>query len=74
MTMRIYNIDNQEVVLLYRYIDQGIEITTKWNNKLIHQLYRPDLSGYSELSDLIDDLSTQFLKEELIVNKENKNK
>jgi hypothetical protein len=72
--MRIYNIDNQEVVLLYRYIDQGFEITTKWNNKLIHQLYRPDLSGYSELSDLIDDLSTQFLKEELIVNKENKNK
>jgi hypothetical protein len=72
--MRIYNIDNQEVVLLYRYIDQGFEITTKWNNKLIYQLYRPDLSGYSELSDLIDDLSTQFLKEELIVNKENKNK
>jgi hypothetical protein len=68
--MRIYNIDNQEVVLLYRYIDQGIEITTKWNNKLIYQLYRPDLSGYSELSDLIDDLSTQFLKEELIVNNE----
>jgi hypothetical protein len=63
--MRIYNIDNQEVVLLYRYIDQGFEITTKWNNKLIRQLYRPDLSGYSELSDLIDDLSTQFLKEEL---------
>jgi hypothetical protein len=70
MMMRIYNIDNQEVVLLYRYIDQGIEITTKWNNKLIYQLYRPDLSGYSELSDLIDDLSTQFLKEELIVNDE----
>jgi hypothetical protein len=68
--MRIYNIDNQEVVLLYRYIDQGFEITTKWNNKLIHQLYRPDLSGYSELNDLIDDLSTQFLKEELIVNNE----
>jgi len=63
--MRIYNIDNQEVVLLYRYIDQGFEITTKWNNKLIHRLYRPDLSGYSELSDLIDDLSTQFIKEEL---------
>ncbi len=63
--MRIYNIDNQEVVLLYRYIDQGFEITTKWNNQLIRQLYRPDLSGYSELSDLIDDLSTQFLKEEL---------
>jgi hypothetical protein len=70
MTMRIYNIDNQEVVLLYRYIDQGFEITTKWNNKLIYQLYRPDLSGYSELSDLIDDLSTKFLKEELIVNNE----
>jgi hypothetical protein len=68
--MRIYNIDNQEVVLLYRYIDQGFEITTKWNNKLIHQLYRPDLSAYSELNDLIDDLSTQFLKEELIVNNE----
>jgi hypothetical protein len=63
--MRIYNIDNQEVVLLYRYIDQGFEITTKWNNKLIHQLYRPDLSAYSELNDLIDDLSTQFIKEEL---------
>jgi hypothetical protein len=63
--MRSYTIKNETLTLLYRYINEGIEITTKYNDKLVHKHYTVDLSPYSEISDLIDDLSYKFLKEEL---------
>jgi hypothetical protein len=63
--MRTYTVNNQDIILLYSYMNEGIEITTKYNNKLIHKHYTVDLTPYSELLDLIDDLSYQFIKEEL---------
>lgn len=63
--MRTYTVNNQEVILLYRYIDEGIEVSTKYNDKLVHKHYTVNLAPYSEILDLIDDLSYQFIKEEL---------
>lgn len=63
--MRIYKVNNKDVILLYRYIDEGIEVSTKYNDKLLHKHYRVDLAPYNQILDLIDDISNQFIEEEL---------
>lgn len=63
--MRTYTVDNQDIIVSYRYIAEGLELSTWWKDKSVHKHYRVDLTPYSELLDLIDDLSYQFIKEEL---------
>ena len=72
--MRNYLINNQEATLIYRYVNQGIDITTKYKNKMYYKHYGDedyfDLSEYDNLTDLIDDLSYDFIE---WVKKENSN-
>lgn len=64
--MRTYDINGEQILLLYRYLNEGFEITAGYDGKIITKHYQsPDLTPYSELLDLIDDLSYKFIKEEL---------
>ncbi len=61
--MREYLIDSKQVILMYRYVNEGIDITTKHNDKMFYKHFdNIDLSGYVLLIDLIDDLSYEFIK------------
>lgn len=62
--MRLYNFRGQGLVLAYRYINHGLEISTVFNRKVFTVLYNQSnmLEGYSEITDLIDDLSYDFIE------------
>jgi hypothetical protein len=61
--MREYLIDGKQVILMYRYVNEGIDITTKYNDTMFYKHFNNiDLSGYDLLIDLIDDLSYEFIK------------
>jgi hypothetical protein len=62
--MRVYNFRGQGIILNYQIVNNGIEISTVINDKVKHALYsNPELlKDYNEISDLIDDLSYDFIK------------
>ena len=61
--MREYFINGKQVFLMYRYINEGIDITTKYNDKMVYKHFdNIDLSKYDLLIDLIDDLSYEFIE------------
>ena len=64
--MRTYNIGDQEAILIYRYVNQGIDITTKYRHEMYYKHYEDEydfnLGEYDNLTDLIDDLSYDFIE------------
>jgi hypothetical protein len=62
--MRLYNFRGQGIILNYQIVNNGIEISTVINDKVKHALYSNAelLKDYNEISDLIDDLSYDFIK------------
>jgi len=61
--MRVYNFKGQGIILSYQLIGNGIEITTVVNGKVKHILYNSLdlLQGYDTISDVMDDLSYDFI-------------
>jgi len=61
--MREYLIDGKQAILMYRYVNEGIDITTKYNDTMFYKHFNNiDLSKYDLLNDLIDDLSYEFIE------------
>jgi hypothetical protein len=62
--MRLYNFRGQGLIVTYRYINNGLEVSTVFNSNVFTVLYNEPklLMGYSEITDLIDDLSYDFIK------------
>jgi hypothetical protein len=62
--MRLYNFRGQGIILNYQIVNNGIEISTVINDRVKHALYSNAelLKDYDEISDLIDDLSYDFIK------------
>jgi hypothetical protein len=62
--MRVYNFRGQDIILIYRVFNEGIEVSTVIYGTIISELYNTPnlLNGYNEVNDLIDDLSLKFIR------------